>query len=126
MEPRRNAHRQVNPRNRFASEILRCKNHQIRAAPSELKHYSEMRTYEVKNPTGKLYAQEIVGFLKDGTPAFQNLSPRSSSLTWCVKCGLTASGCLALLEDAAHVRAGGCLTSLSKVDEAPWSGLWEL
>jgi hypothetical protein len=36
MEPPWNADRQVNARNRFAREILRCKNHQIRAAPIEI------------------------------------------------------------------------------------------
>ena len=37
MEPQRNADRQVDARNRFAGEILRCKNHQIRAAPTEIR-----------------------------------------------------------------------------------------
>ena len=36
MEPQWNAGRQVNARNRFAREILRCKNHQIRPAPIEI------------------------------------------------------------------------------------------
>ena len=36
MEPKWNADRQVNARNRFAREILRCKNHPIRPAPIEI------------------------------------------------------------------------------------------
>ena len=36
MEPQWNAGRQVNARNRFAREILRCKNHQIRLASIEI------------------------------------------------------------------------------------------
>ena len=36
MEPQWNADRRVNARNRFAREVLRCKNHQIRPAPIEI------------------------------------------------------------------------------------------
>jgi len=36
MEPQWNADRQKNARNRFACEILRCKNHQIRPPPIEI------------------------------------------------------------------------------------------
>jgi hypothetical protein len=36
MKSQWNADRQVNARNRFAPEILRCKNHQIRLASIEI------------------------------------------------------------------------------------------
>jgi hypothetical protein len=49
---------------------------------SELKHYSEMRTYEVKNPTGKLYAQEIVqmDYQAPATKTFAAKSEQGSGL----------------------------------------------